>query len=371
MSTITVTSKKSYQQIIASPMDIYIRRSDAEDLDDTHDKSFINLGYTKRGSTSVNITPVIVDIDCGQHAIKYEVKISTVLAQAHSDIMTIVKNMKTRENVDLLFYREAFSTDNFITRGMSMYVDGSVAISAHENRGIPVTFTGHFSNIDEIFEPSLQTINIPIEYFLFRNTNIISGLPVFTKNDYLGTNYITTTIGERSGYFDDSSTDISQLGFTLQSTLFRLSAAVTITSLSGREIGLALCGDTYAHWFAIHNGTCKCYKVRLSDGYTSLQATYNLIHNTASESFTLMIEVNGTTAKVYDDSTLIGTYTLSVTDCYIGLVIKNNNGAGTEDNRLSLLNYTSDLFLPNYLMADEFEHFTEVVYADVEPEVRQ
>jgi hypothetical protein len=68
---------------------------------------------------------------------------------------------------------------------------------------------------------------------------------------------------------------------------------------------------------------------------------------------------------------LIGTYTFSHHDTsgyYTGLAIKANNGAGSEDNRLSLLNYTSDLFIPDYLMADEFEHFTEVAYDDGEIE---
>jgi hypothetical protein len=267
--------------------------------------------------------------------------------------------------VDVLYYREAFSADNFINRNMSVYVDGDIEISAQKNRGIPVTFTGQFSNIDEIFEPSLQTINIPVEYFLFRNTNIISALPVFTGADYLGA-YISTTLEERSGYFDDSTNNISQLGFTLSSNAFKLSAAVTITSLSGREIGLAIVGDIdYAHWFNIHNGTCKAYKVRISDGYTVLQQTYNLVHNTASESFTLKIEVNAGIAKIYDDTTLIGTYTLSGTDFYVGFDIKNNNGAGSEDNRLGSFNYQSDLFLPDYLMADEFEHFTDVAWDDL------
>jgi hypothetical protein len=351
-------------------MDLYVRRSDAEDLD--IDQSFINLGYTQRGSTVINISPVVADVDCGEHAVLYNVKVRTVLSQAHSDILTILQQLKNRPQVDVLFYREAFSEFNFLQRGMSLYVDGDVDITASKLRGIPVTMTGQFSNIDEIFEPSLQTINIPIEYFLFRNTNIYPTLAVFTGADYLG-NYISTTIGLRSGYFDDSSDSVSQLGFTLQGLNFKLSAAISVTSLSGREIGLALFGsNNYAYLFLVHNGTLKVWRIKISTETVTLVATYNLVHNTATESFTLMLVVNNDgTVGVYDDSTLIGTYTFSHHDTsgyYTGLAIKANNGAGSEDNRLSLLNYTSDLFIPDYLMADEFEHFTEVAYDDGEIE---
>ncbi len=367
MSTITLTSSKSYEQILALPMDIYVRRSDAEYLDDTHDKSFVNLGYTSRGSTVVNISPVIADTEGGEHAILYNVKVRTVLAQAHADILTILKNLKTRENVDVLYYHEAFSESNFIQRNMSLYVDGDIDISASKNRGIPVTFTGQFSNIDDIFKPSLQTINIPLEYFVYRNSILFNSMNPFTGAD-LNDFKISTNVGVRSGYLDDSSDNSSQLGFSLQSSAFIISAEIVITSLSGREIGFALNhNNTFGSMYLVHNGKVNIYSSKTNVA-PSLKTSFNLIHNTATESFTLSMKVTGTTVDIYDNTTLIGSYTLTNPNSYgyyVGLAIKDNDGNGSESNTLGNFNYQSDLFLPEYLMADEYEHYTEVDYVDL------
>lgn len=339
MPTITIKKNKILTQIIALPFDLYLRADGGQ---------FTGVGHVQRDSCIINLQPMLANVEDNDHATNYQVKIRTVIAQTDIADIDFLASLKNAQQVDALFYFEPFHLNNFILEKVSFYAEGDVPIAYRKARTIPVVLSGHFLNIDKIFKSSVIEAEVTSDYFVEHDTKITAALTDFAAanltawaGDGPSQNVFDTSKGAHDGYYKETANYETPYGFSANSLNFSLKCKTYITSLTGREIGLAIAtksaglGGTsgFGYLFLKHNGKLNIYEVTRSSGAVALKKTLNLIHVALSQIKTFEAIIIDHVVKFYDHGEYVGSYTIPNPDndgYMIGVAVKDNNGTGSE-----------------------------------------
>lgn len=365
MSSIIVTHRKSKRLIIPGHFDIFARASDGSG-------TFKGLGHT-HGMTTISWTPSEIETDHTFHGPVMEVRITATLVQTTGEDLLILRHLSRKNALDIVFFDEAFSENNFVIRDVSLMVSGGSPISRKDARAIPVSMVGYVFDIARLFEKTTQEVCVPFEYLAIHHTEILAG-HAWDYSDivsYASQDALSSQGAILDGYYKEQDVWTTPFGFDASMINFNLTASVHIASdtLTTREIGLCLAtkdsvdaADTgFAYFVCVNGNKLRIHEVDREAATVTFKQQFGIGGDSTTE---IRLEVRGDVMTIYENDTIsVGSYTMphSHADGWmIGAVVMTGDGVVTSANHLlGGLCIGADMVAPKWLYGDDLDVFTD------------
>lgn len=374
MSTVILTHRKSKRLIVPGHFDIFARASDGSG-------AFKGLGHT-HGMTTITWTPSEIETDHTFHGPVMEVRITATLVQTSEEDLLILRHLSRKSALDIVFFDEAFSENNFVVRDVSLMVSGGSPISRKEARAVPVTMAGYVSDIAKLFEKTVHEVCVPLEYMAFHHTEILAG-HAWTYADivsYASQDALSSQGAILDGYYKELDVWTTPFGFDAAMINFNVTASMHIASdtLTTREIGICLATRDsadgtdvgYTYFICVNGNKLRIHEVDRDAATVTFKEQFGIGGDSTTE---IRLEVRGDMMTIYEnDTTVVGTYTFphSHDDGWmIGVVVMAGDGGATTANHLlGGLCVESDMVAPKWLYGDDFDIFDDTWVAGDEME---